>query len=230
MLLATALLGCAASPVHYSASFNQPDGLGPGDSVQHAGTPIGSVSTISPGAGGGALVTVQVDHQYASSVHADSILILQSAGANPSLELMTPNTLSAGASDGAQIYSASNEDQAQMLIQILGPESIGNHYSQIINRYAGPQPSPSPGASVLQNQLMGILQQALSAATAVTNTTPAGRAQMDQLRQDTDAVANQLEGHGRSSDAAGLRAQAAALPTPAPPPNTLSVPRAVPTP
>ena len=185
---------------------------------------------ISPNAGGGALVTVQVDHQYAGAVHADSILILQSAGANPSLELMTPNTLSAGASDGAQIYGASNEDQAQMLTEILGPESIGNHYSQIINRYAGPQPSPSPGASVLQNQLMGILQQTLSAATAVGNTTATGRAQMGQFREDADAVASQLEGHGRSSDAAQLRAQAAALPTPAPPPNTLSVPRTAPTP
>ena len=230
IVLATALVGCAASPVHYSASFNQPDGLGPGDAVQHGGNPIGSVSTISPGAGGNALVTVQVDHQYASVVHADSILILQGAGASPSLELMTPNTLSAGAADGAQVYGASNEDQAQILGQILGPESIGNHYAQIINHYSSPQPSPSLGASVLQNQLMGILQQTLSAATAISNTTPTGRAQMDQFRDDAEAAAAQLEAHGRATDAARLRAQAAALPPPASPPNALSVPRAVPTP
>jgi len=230
MLLAIALLGCAANPVQYSASFNQPDGLGPGDAVQHAGATIGSVSTIAPGAGGGAQVTVQVDHDYASSTHADSILILQGAGASPSLELMTPNTLSAGAADGAQLYGASNEDQAQMLTQILGPESIGNHYSQIINRYAGPQPSPSPGATVLQSQLMGILQQALSAASAVSNTTPTGRAQMDQFRDNAEAVAAQLEAHGRTTEAAQLRAQVAALPQPPTPPNTRSVPRAVPTP
>jgi len=230
MPLAIALLGCASNPVPYNALFNQPDGLGPGDIVQHGGTTIGSVSTITPGAGGAAQITVQVDHEHASSVHADSILILHGAGTSPSLELMTPNPLSAGAADGATLYGASNEDQADMLAEILGPESIGNHYSQIINRYAGPQLSPAPGSSALQNQLMGILQHALSAATSVSNTTPTGRAQMDQFRDDAGAVVAQLDAHGRTTEAAQLRAQIAALPQPPTPPNTLSVPSAVPNP
>ena len=234
IVLATAMLGCAAGTVHYSASLNQADGLGPDDVVRHGTVPIGAVSAISPGGNGAAQVTVRVDHDYAAEVHADSILILQGADTNPSLELMTPNTFSPRAADGAQIYGASNDDQAQMLISILGPQSIGNSYSQFINRYAGPQPSPSPGASVLQNQLMGILQQTLSAAAAFSTTTQSGRTQMDRFRENAAVVAAQLEAHGRTADAAQLRAQVAqmnaAVPPPRGAPNALTVPRAAPTP
>jgi len=181
LLLAAALMGCAASPNYYSATFNQPDGLGPGDPVRHGGTQIGSVTTISA-ARGGAQVSVQIDHESASRVYVDSILILQGAGATPSLELFTPSTESSKAADGAQLYGASNDNQAQMLTTILGPEAVGNRYAQFINRYAPVQAAPSPGARVLQNQCMDIFRQTLTMTSALSTLTQAGRAQMDQFR------------------------------------------------
>jgi hypothetical protein len=232
--MTTALLGCAATPVHFGAPFNQPDGLGPGDPVRHGTTSIGSVSAISPTGDGSAQVTVQVDNEYAGVVRADSILILQNTGSNPTLELMSPNTFTSVAADGAQLYGASNEDQTQMLASILGPQSIGNSYAQFVNRYSSPQASPSPGASVLQNQLMTILQQTLAAATALSSGTQPGRAQMDQFRENASVVERQLEAHGRTAEAAQLRAEIAqfnaAAATSGTAPNTLTVPRATPTP
>ena len=233
LLLAAALMGCAAIPNYYSATFNQPDGLGPGDPVRHGGTQIGSVTTISA-ARGGAQVSVQIDHESASRVYVDSILILQGAGATPSLELFTPSTESSKAADGAQLYGASNDNQAQMLTTILGPEAIGNSYAQFINRYAPPQAAPSPGASVLQNQLMDIFRQTLTMTSALSTSTPAGRAQMDQFREDADAVARQLDAHGQTAEASQLRAEVAQMNAAAAAvgssPNALTLPKAAPTP
>ena len=233
LLLAAALMGCAASPNYYSATFNQPDGLGPGDPVRHGGTQIGSVTTISA-ARGGAQVSVQIDHESASRVYVDSILILQGAGATPSLELFTPSTESSKAADGAQLYGASNDNQAQMLTTILGPEAIGNSYAQFINRYAPPQAAPSPGASVLQNQLMDIFRQTLTMTSALSTSTPAGRAQTDQFREDADAVARQLDAHGQTAEASQLRAEVAQMnaggATPGASPSALTIPKAAPTP
>jgi len=233
LLLAAALMGCAASPNYYSATFNQPDGLGPGDPVRHGGTQIGSVTTISA-ARGGAQVSVQIDHESASRVYVDSILILQGAGATPSLELFTPSTESSKAADGAQLYGASNDNQAQMLTTILGPEAIGNRYAQFINRYAPAQVAPSAGASFLQNQLMDIFRQTLTMTSALSTSTPAGRAQMDQFREDADAVARQLDAHGQTAEASQLRAEVAQMNAAAAAvgssPNALTLPKAAPTP
>jgi len=232
LLLAAALMGCAASPNYYSATFNQPDGLGPGDPVRHGGTQIGSVTTIS--ARGGTQVSVQIDHESASRVYVDSILILQGAGATPSLELFTPSAESSKAADGAQLYGASNNNQTQMLTTILGPEAIGNSYAQFINRYAPPQAAPSPGASVLQNQLMDIFRQTLTMTSALSTSTPAGRAQTDQFREDADAVARQLDAHGQTAEASQLRAEVAQMNAAAAAvgssPNALTLPKAAPTP
>jgi ABC-type transporter Mla subunit MlaD len=234
LLLAAALMGCAASPNYYSATFNRPDGLGPGDPVRHGGTQIGSVTTISTAGSGGAQVSIQIDHEFASLVYVDSILILQGAGAAPSLELFTPSTESSKAADGARLYGASNDNQTQMLTTILGPEAVGNRYAQFINRYAPVQAAPSPGASVLQNQLMDIFRQTLTMTTALSTSTQAGRAQMDQFREDVDAVARQLDAHGQTAQASQLRAEIAQMnagaATPGASPNALNIPKAAPTP
>lgn len=234
LLLAAALMGCAASPNYYSATFNRPDGLGPGDPVRHGGTQIGSVTTISAAGSGGAQVSIQIDHEYASLVYVDSILILQGAGAAPSLELFTPSTEGSKAADGAQLYGASNDNQTQMLTTILGPEAIGNRYAQFINRYAPAQAAPSPGGSVLQNQLMDIFRQTLTMTSALSTSTQAGRAQMDQFREDADAVARQLDAHGQTAQASQLRAEVAQMypgaATPGASPSALTIPKAAPTP
>ena len=234
ILLATALLGCAASPNYYSATFNRPDGLGPGDPVRHGGTQIGSVTTISPPGSGDAQVSVQIDHEYASLVYVDSILILQGAGAAPSLELFTPSTEGSRATDGAQLYGASNDNQTQMLTTILGPAAIGNSYAQFINRYAPGQATPSPGASVLQNQLIDIFRQTIAATSVLSSTSPAGRAQMDQFLEDAEAIERQLDAHGQTAQASQVRAQIAQMNAAAAAagasPNALTIPRAAPTP
>jgi ABC-type transporter Mla subunit MlaD len=232
-VLAAALMGCAASPNYYSATFNRPDGLGPGDPVRHGGTQIGSVTTISAAGSGGAQVSIQIDHEYASLVYVDSILILQGAGTTPSLELFTPSTESSKAADGAQLYGAANDNQTHMLTTILGPEAIGNRYAQFINRYAPAQAAPPPGASVLQNQLMEIFRQTLTMTSALSGSTQAGRAQMDQFREDADAVARQLDAHGQTTQASQLRAEVAqmnAAATAGASPNASTIPKPAPTP
>ena len=234
LLLAAALMGCAASPNYFSATFNQPDGLGPGDPVRHGGTQIGSVTTISAAGSGSAQVSVQIDHEYASAVYVDSILMLQGAGTAPSLELFTPSAESSRAADGALVYGASNDNQTQMLTTILGPEAIGNSYAQFINRYAPGQAAPSAGASVLQNQLMDIFRQTITATSVLSSSSPAGRAQMDQLLEDADEVARQLDAHGQTTQAAQVRAQVAQMNAAAAAagvsPNALTIPKAAPTP
>jgi hypothetical protein len=234
LLLAAALMGCAASPNYYSATFNRPDGLGPGDPVRHGGSQIGAVTTISAADSGGAQVSVRIDHEYASLVYVDSILILQGAGATPSLELFTPSTEGSKAADGAQLFGASNDNQTQMLTSILGPEAIGNRYAQFINRYAPAQAAPSPGGSVLQNQLMDIFRQTLTMTSVLSSSTQTGRAQMDQFREDADAVARQLDAHGQTAQASQLRAEVAQMnaggATPGASPSALTIPKAAPTP
>jgi hypothetical protein len=234
LLLAAALMGCAASSNYYSATFNQPDGLGPGDPVRHGGTQIGSVTTISAAGSGGAQVSVQIDHEYASAVYVDSILILQGAGTTPSLEVFTPGAESSRAADGALLYGASNDNQTQMLTTILGPEAIGNSYAQFINRYTPGQAAPSPGASVLQNQLMDIFRQTIAATSVVSSSSPAGRVQMDQFLEDADVVEHQLDAHGQTAQAAQVRTQVAQMNAAAAAagasPNALTIPKAAPTP
>ena len=235
IVLAAALIGCAANPVYYSATLNQPDGLGPGDIVRHDGNPIGTVTSISSG-GGDVQISVQLEHEYGSVIREDSMLILQGAGTTPSLELMTPDTESPRVGEGALLYGASNESQAQMFTSMLGPPAIANTYTQFFNRYApSSQPTPAPGSSVMQNQLMDILRQTIAATTAISTTTQAGRAQMDQFREDASAVARQLQVHGKTAEAAQLRAQIAQMNAATPPvrgpgPNTLTVPPASPVP
>jgi len=234
LLLAAALTGCAAGPNYYSATFDQPDGLGPGDPVRHGGTQIGSVTTISATGSGGAQVSVQIDPGHASAVYVDSILILQGAGATPSLELFTPSTESSKAADGALLYGASNDNQTQMLTTILGPEAIGNRYAQFINRYAPAQAAPSAGASVLQSQLMDIFRQTMTATSVLSSTSQAGRAQMDQFLEDAEEVARQLDAHGKTAQASQVRDQVAQMNAAATAagasPNALTIPKAAPTP
>lgn len=230
LLLAAAVMGCASGPDYYGATFSKPDGLGPGDPVRHGSTPIGSVTTISTAGSGGAQISVQIDHEYASVVTVDSILILQ--GAAPSLELFTPSADSSEAAPGALLYGASNDNQTQMLTTVLGPEAIGNRYAQFINRYA--PGAPSPGGSVLQNQLLDIFQQTMAATSVLSTSSPAGRAQMDQFLEDADVVARQLDAHGQTAQAAQVRAQVAQMNAAAAAagasPNALTIPRAAPTP
>ncbi|HKF30490.1 MAG TPA: MlaD family protein [Candidatus Binataceae bacterium] len=234
LLLAAALMGCAANPNYYGATFNQPDGLGPGDPVRHGGTQIGSVTTISNAGSGGAQVSVQIDPEYASAVYVDSILVLQGAGSSPSLELFTPGAESSKAADGALLYGASNDNQTQMLTTILGPEAIGNSYAQFINRYAPGQAVASPGASVLQNQLVDIFRQTIAATSVLSSSSPAGRAQMDQFLEDADVVERQLDAHGQTAQASQVRAQVAQMNAAAAAagasPNALTIPKAAPTP
>ncbi len=220
--------------MRYGAVFNDPDGLGPGDAVTRSGAAIGSVTSISPAGPGQSQVSVDLSSDYATYVRADSILILQGAGTSPSLELMSPDPSSPKLPEGSQLYGASNESQAQLLMSSLGPPTFARRYAELFNKMTPPQASPSPGSSVLQNQLMDIMRQTLAAAAVATGSTPTGQAQMDKFREDADAVERQLDAHGRSAEAARLRAQVAQMNAAAAAagssPNTLTVPRAAPTP
>jgi MlaD protein len=239
VVLATVITACA-EPAHFAAMFDSAGGLGPGDSVTHGGALIGNVTNVQPAASGDSTVSVRIDAPYAGDVHADSILILSSAGVAPSLELLTPDPSSAQAGAGAMLYGASNESQAQLLTSSLGPPTFVKRYAQFFSRMApspaAVAPTPAPGAVTMQAQLDELVRETLAAAAAASRSSPSGAAELAQFRRDAASVERQLIAHGRDADAERLRSEVARLgaaapsPAPAHPPNTLTAPRVYPNP
>jgi ABC-type transporter Mla subunit MlaD len=245
IVLALALSACAG-PAHFSTVLDAPDGLGPGDPVTHGGTTIGTVTGVTPLATGDSQAAITINSGYSESVRVDSILILSGTGVGPSLELENRDLSSAYAPEGAVIYGASNQSQAQLFESSLGPTTIAKRYANLFAKMQATSPSPaaSPGAgtppNVLSQQLQQLTQQTLAAAAAVAATSPPSAAQMDDFRHDAAAVDRQLRAHGKNAEADQLQASvaqmnAAAPPgtpagsgSPAAPANTLTVPPAVP--
>src|SRR5262249_10482583 len=223
--LALACAACAAAPSHYTAGFDRTYGLGPGDPVVHAGNTIGSVTAVQ-GVSSGTEVSIEVEHEHRKAVRNDSILILDGTGSSASLELMSPDPSSAYAPEGMQLYGASNQSQAQLLMSSLGPSTFVQSYAQFMGSNTT-TPPPNAPPSILQQQLVDIMQRSVGAAAAASGTAPAGRAQVGQFQQDADAVERELDAHGQTAAAARLRSQAAQLnaASAAPgPPNSLTVP------
>ena len=247
IVLALALSACAG-PAHFSTVLDAPDGLGPGDPVTHGGTTIGTVTGVAPLAGGDSQAAITINPGYSESVRVDSILLLSGTGTGPSLELENRDLSSAYAPEGAVLYGASNPSQAQLFVSSLGPTTIAKRYANLFAKMQASAPSaaasPAAGAAgtppnVLSQQLQQLTQQTLAAAAAVAATSPPSAAQMDDFRHDAAAVERQLRAHGKNAEADQLKASVdqmnAAAPagtpagsTPAVPPNTLTVPPAVP--
>jgi MlaD protein len=230
-----AAAGCAG-PGFYAAALDSPDGIGPGDPVTHAGATIGSVTRVTPSATGDSSVDFRVQPQYTGAIHQDSIMQLSGAGAAPSLEVINPDPASPGAANGALLFGAANQSQAQLLMTSLGPPSFVGKYANFFQGLSNSSPGaqPSPSNAVLANQLFAIMRQSIGAAAAATGATPATRAQADQFRRDAAAVERQLVAHGRSAEAARLRSEVeqmnAAAAAASAPPGTTTIPRAYPTP
>jgi hypothetical protein len=243
IVLATALTACS-DPAHFTTMLDTTGGLGPGDAITHGSAAIGRITGVSPAGAGDSAVALLIDADHTGEVHVDSILILHGAGAAPALELMTTDPSSAAAGDGALLYGASNESQAQMIMASLGPPTIVNRYAQFFSHMAPPSPAPSPaapGSAILQNQLAELARQTLAAAAIASGSTPATAAQLEQFRRDARSVERQLVAHGRSAEADQLRAEvermnaaaaavgtAGGAATPSAPANTLVTPRVAP--
>jgi hypothetical protein len=230
-----AAAGCAG-PGFYAAAFDAPDGIGPGDPVIHAGATIGSVTRVTPAAGGDSAVNFRVEPQYTGAIHQDTIMQLDAAGRTPSLEVVNPDPASSDAANGALLFGASNESQTQLLMTSIGPPSFVGKYANFFQGLSNSSPGAQPPASntILANQLMAIMRQSIGAAAAATGATPGTRVQADQFRRDAAAVERQLVAHDRGAEAARLHSEveqmnAAAAAASAPPPS-MTIPRAYPTP
>ncbi|MHB8382758.1 MAG: MlaD family protein [Candidatus Binataceae bacterium] len=245
IVLAFALSACAGAAHFYSTVLDAPDGLGPGDPVIHAGTPIGTVTGVAPLAGGDSQAAITINPGYSKIVRVDSILILSGTGTGPSLELENRDPSSLYAPQGEVLYGASNLSQAQLFESSLGPPTIVKSYADLFGKMSGAAPTPSPAAgatpsapNVLSQQLQQLTRQTLDAAAALAGASPPSAAQMDDFRHDAAAVERQLRAHGKTAEADQLKASVdqmnaaaaagapAASATPAVPPNTLTVPSA----
>lgn len=246
IVLAFALSACAG-PAHFSTVLDAPDGLGPNDPVTHGGTIIGTVTRVAPLTGGDSQAAITINPGYSESVRVDSILLLSGTGTGPSLELENRDPSSAYAPEGAVLYGASNQSQAQLFVSSLGPTTIAKRYANLFAKMQGNASSPTSAAApaagtpanVLSQQLQQLTQQTLAAAAVVAATSPPSAAQMDDFRHNAAAVERQLRAHGKNAEADKLKASVVQMnavapagtpagSTPAVPPNTLTVPPAVP--
>lgn len=243
VLIAMLALSACAGPAHFATVLDAPDGLRPGDPVLHAGTTIGSVTGVTPLAGGGSEAQLTIDSGHTRSVRVDSVMILSNAGSGPALELENRDPSSAYAVEGATLYGASNPDQAELLEASLGSPTFVQRYANLFGQMTPPAASPVPGAppSVLTQQLQQLTQQTLAAATALAQGSPTSAAQLDEYRHNAAVVERQLRAHGKDAAADQLAASVMRLNSAAPagvpagsaapgaPPNTLTVPPAAPT-
>src|SRR5262249_56836991 len=124
------------------------------------GKTIGSVTAVQ-GVSSGTEVSIEVEHEHRKAVRNDSILILDGTGSSASLELMSPDPSSAYAPEGMQLYGASNQSQAQLLMSSLGPSTFVQSYAQFMGNNTTTPPNAQP--SILQQQLMHIIHRSLAA-------------------------------------------------------------------
>lgn len=220
-----ATTGCfQPPPAYFSTQLDTTGGLGPGDPVTHASATIGHVTGVSPLGGRDAEIAFEVEGRHLREIHNDSILVLNSLGATPSLDVMNVDAMSRAAPPGARLDGASSMNEAQMFITARGPGSYAQALSQLVGGNTAP---PSPAVAQMQQMTEQLARQTLANAATV----PAGRYEIDKTRRETEGVERQLTRNGKIEEAERLRAQMGALmPGLTAPVNPLALPPTAPNP
>lgn len=220
--------GCAQyqPPSSFSTQLDNAGGIGPGDPVTHASATIGRVTGVSPIAAGDSKVEFEVDGQHAREIHYDSIMVLNSLGAAPSLDVMNVDAMSHSAPPGTRLDGASSMNEAQMFMSARGPGSFAQALSNVVGGSSS-APPPSPAAAQMQ-QFMSQWSQ-LTLANAAS--TPAGRNEIEKAHRELEGVERQLMRNGQIEQAERLRTQMGVLmPGLTAPANPLALPPTSPNP
>jgi hypothetical protein len=197
--LAFAIAGCYSPPASYSTQLDTTGGLGPGDAITHASATIGHVTGVSPIGGGDSEVTFQVDGSHTDEIHNDSIMILNSLGAQPSLDVMNVDAMSHAAPPGARLDGASSMNEAQMFMTARGPGS----YAQALSNVVGGT-TPSPQMVQMQQMLGQISRQTIANAMAIS---PPSHEEVETAKREAAGVERQLMRNGQVEQAERLRTQ-----------------------
>ncbi len=233
------LSGCGASAsgasaVSYVTELDATRGLASGAPVIYGGTTIGSVTGIGWKLNGDSKIDFEVQYDYATRVHQDSIMVLRSDTGPPELDLYSPNPSSPVAASGAKIDGASSQGELSAMLAARGFSSIlgaAGALSSVPPAPGSPPTSPPMTLGQLQKQLAAV--QAQAAANGSANTT-ATAAQLHSLNQQVQTLQQELIKQGASPQAQQLRDEidqlAHTLTTPMTPPppggsGTLVTPR-----
>ncbi len=221
--LAMLITGCYSPPASYSTQLDTSGGLGPGDPVTHASATIGHVTGVSPIGGGDSEVAFQIDGPHTAAIHNDSIMILNSLSAQPSLDVMNVDAMSHAAPASARLDGASSMNEAQMFMSARGPGS----YAQVLSNVVGGN-TPTTEMVQMQQLLAQISRQTIANAAAIS---PPTREQLETARREAVGVERQLMRNGKTEQAERLRAQMGGLmPGITAPANPLSMPPTSPNP
>lgn len=231
LALSAALAACSHPGVSFTTTLGAPNGLASGNPVTHAGARIGQVTGVRPSLYGSPTVDFYVDETDAPLVHQDSIMVLETGGAEPSLSLDNPNPMSPPAAAGSQITGASSEAEASAIRMSRGMGSYAMGLAQFLGSVnSGPNPPANSAAVAAATAQLFAIQQ-MAAANAYANSA-AARQQVDQLNRQLQAIAQQMQQAGQTAQAQQLRNQIEQLlrATAPPPgaPNTLVTPRVYP--
>lgn len=221
--------GCAQQqpPSYFTTQLDNAGGIGPGDPITHASATIGHVTGVSPIAAGDSEVAFEVDGQHRREIHYDSIMVLNSLGATPSLDVMNVDAMSHSAPSGTRLDGASSMGEAQMFMSARGPGSYAQALSNAVGGSGSPPSPPSPAVAQMQQFLSQLSQQTLANAA----TTPAGRNEIDKTHRELEGVERQLMRNGKIEQAERLRTQMGVLmPGLTAPANPLTLPPTSPNP
>ncbi|HTW90040.1 MAG TPA: MlaD family protein [Candidatus Binataceae bacterium] len=233
------LSGCGASAsgasgVGYVTELDTTHGLASGSPVTYGAKTVGSVTGLGWKLNGDSKVNFEVQNDYATRVHEDSIMVLHADTGPPALDLYSPNPSSPVAAPGAKIDGASSQGELSAMLAARGLSSILGAAGALSSAPSAPGSSPTSPAMTLdqiQRQLAAV--QAQAAANGSANTA-ATAAQLRSLNQQVEALRQEIIKQGTSPQAQQLRDQidqlAHTLTTPiAPPPpgasSTLVTPR-----
>ncbi|MDO8433074.1 MAG: MlaD family protein [Candidatus Binatus sp.] len=221
--LAMLIAGCYSPPASYSTQLDTTGGLGPGDPVTHASATIGHVTGVSTIGGGDSEVAFQVDGSHTDEIHNDSIMTLNSLGAQPSLDVMNVDAMSHAAPPGARLDGASSMNEAQLFISARGPGS----YAQALSKVVGGN-TPTPQMIQMQQMLGMISRQTIANAMAIS---PPSRQEVETAKREAAGVERQLMRNGKVEQAERLRTQIGGImPGMTAPTNPLAIPLTSPNP
>lgn len=223
------LSGCAAnasgaSAVGFVTELDQTDGLANGAPVTYGGDTIGSVTGLGWKLNGDTKVEFDVQSQYATNVHQDSIMVLHAERTPPALELYNANPSGPAAAPGAKIDGASSQRELAALLGARGVAAMTSSLAGMMGALGAAAPgAPPPTATLdqLQRQLAALQAQAAARGSANTAATAA---QLHALNQQVQSLQQQAAALGASPQAQQLRDEvnqlAHTLTTPPPPPGS----------
>jgi ABC-type transporter Mla subunit MlaD len=228
MLAGCSLIAPNTAAVSYNTELDTIGGLGAGSPVIYAGKPIGSVTSIGWKFNGDSKVNFEVQDQYASDVHQDSIMVLHADTMPPALDLYNSNPSSPAAAPGSKIDGASSQRELAAIIAAHGVSALTSSLVGVTGALSSVPSAPGSPSAAPPAVTIDQLQKELAAVQAQANAngsanTAATAAQLQSLNQQIQSLQQALIKQGSSPQAQQLRDEinqlARTLATPMTPPS-----------